>query len=194
MASRRYPSRRPPSTTGGTSDTQSDFDRMFADRLSAALPSIISQISATMQQNISGPGNGTGSGTAGPGAGAGSEPIVVEENQRGCTYKSFMACKPLEFKGTEGGIGILRWIEKTESVLDVSGCANNNKVKFSTCTFQGKALTWWNTEVRVRGREAISAITWEQLKEILITEYCPKSEIQKIEAELWELTMKGTDI
>ncbi|GJW75199.1 hypothetical protein Tco_0134569 [Tanacetum coccineum] len=34
-----------------------------------------------------------------------------------------MKCQPLNFKGTEGVVGLTRWIEKMESVFNISGCA-----------------------------------------------------------------------
>ena len=37
---------------------------------------------------------------------------------------------------------LVRWIEKTESVFNVSGCAENAKVKFASFTFKDEALTW----------------------------------------------------
>ncbi|GKA07639.1 hypothetical protein Tco_0686863, partial [Tanacetum coccineum] len=33
-----------------------------------------------------------------------------------CFYPDFMKCQPLNFKGTEGVVGLTRWIEKMESV------------------------------------------------------------------------------
>ncbi|GKF83770.1 hypothetical protein Tco_0248668 [Tanacetum coccineum] len=36
---------------------------------------------------------------------------VVPEIQ-GCSYKTFMNCKPDSFKGTEGVVGLKRWFEK----------------------------------------------------------------------------------
>ena len=32
------------------------------------------------------------------------------------------------------------------------------------------------------------------MKGLMIEEYCPRGEIQKLEQELWSLTMKGTDV
>ncbi|GKA62856.1 putative reverse transcriptase domain-containing protein [Tanacetum coccineum] len=61
-----------------------------------------------------------------------------------CFYADFMKCQPLNFKGTEGVVGLTRWIEKMESVFNISGCAIDNQVKFATCTLLGAALTWWN--------------------------------------------------
>nr|GFB76695.1 hypothetical protein [Tanacetum cinerariifolium] len=44
-----------------------------------------------------------------------------------CFYADFMKCKPLNFKGTEGVVGLNRWIEKMESVFQISGCAVENQ-------------------------------------------------------------------
>ncbi|GKE74481.1 hypothetical protein Tco_1536522 [Tanacetum coccineum] len=57
-------------------------------------------------------------------------------------------------KGTEGVVGLTRWIEKMESVFNISGCAIENQVKFATCTLLGAALTWWNGQMRTLGPEA----------------------------------------
>nr|GFA52724.1 hypothetical protein [Tanacetum cinerariifolium] len=51
---------------------------------------------------------------------------------RPCYYADFMKCHPLNFKGTEGAVGLTRWIEKMESVFNISGCAVENQVKFAT--------------------------------------------------------------
>lgn len=39
-----------------------------------------------------------------------------------------------------------------------------------------------------------NAMSWEDLKVMMVKEYCPRSEMQKLEQELWEHTMKGSDI
>ncbi|GJV14398.1 putative reverse transcriptase domain-containing protein [Tanacetum coccineum] len=75
-------------------------------------------------------------------------------------YADFMKCQPLNFKGTEGVVGLTRWIEKMELVFHISGCAIENQVKFATCTLLGAALTWWNGQIRTLGPEAYS-MTWE---------------------------------
>ncbi|GKB01235.1 putative reverse transcriptase domain-containing protein [Tanacetum coccineum] len=70
------------------------------------------------------------------------------QTTRPCFYADFMKCQPLNFKGNEGVVGLTRWIEKMESVFNISGCAIENLVKFATCTLLGAALTWWNGEIR----------------------------------------------
>ncbi|GJX66947.1 putative reverse transcriptase domain-containing protein [Tanacetum coccineum] len=104
-----------------------------------------------------------------------------------------MKCQPLNFKGTEGVVGLTRWIEKMESVFNISGCAIENQVKFATCTLLGAALTWWNGQIRTLGPEAY-AMTWEVLKKKMTDKYCPQGEIKKLEIELWNLKVKGNDV
>ncbi|GKC02698.1 hypothetical protein Tco_0994308 [Tanacetum coccineum] len=67
---------------------------------------------------------------------------------RECTYKDFLNCKPLSFKGTEGVVVLSQWFEKMESVFHISNCAVENQVKFATYTFLGNALTWWNSHMK----------------------------------------------
>ncbi|GJW96835.1 putative reverse transcriptase domain-containing protein [Tanacetum coccineum] len=115
------------------------------------------------------------------------------QTTRPCFYADFMKCQPLNFKGAEGVVGLTRWIEKMESVFNISGCAVENQVKFATCTLLGAALTWWNGQIRTLGPEAY-AMTWEVLKKKMTDKYCPQGEIKKLEIELWNLKVKGNDI
>ncbi|GKE72142.1 hypothetical protein Tco_1534183, partial [Tanacetum coccineum] len=46
---------------------------------------------------------------------------------RECTYKDFLNCKPLTFKGTEGVVVLSQWFEKMESVFHISNCAVENQ-------------------------------------------------------------------
>ncbi|GKA63956.1 hypothetical protein Tco_0763562 [Tanacetum coccineum] len=72
---------------------------------------------------------------------------------RECTYSSFIKCNPTSFHDNEGAVELSRWFEKTESVFCISECAKRNKVKFAASTLQGRALTWWNSEVATLGLE-----------------------------------------
>nr|GFA61402.1 reverse transcriptase domain-containing protein [Tanacetum cinerariifolium] len=46
---------------------------------------------------------------------------------RPCYYADFMKCHPLKFKGTEGAVGLTRWIEKMESIFNINGCTVENQ-------------------------------------------------------------------
>ncbi|GKC15082.1 putative reverse transcriptase domain-containing protein [Tanacetum coccineum] len=51
------------------------------------------------------------------------------QTARPCFYVDFIKCHPLNFKGMEGVVGLTRWMEKMESVFNISGCAIENQVK-----------------------------------------------------------------
>ncbi|GJU18755.1 putative reverse transcriptase domain-containing protein [Tanacetum coccineum] len=113
---------------------------------------------------------------------------------RACSYSEFLKCKPLDFKGTEGVVGLTRWFEKMESVFSISNCPATSQVKFATCTLQDDALTWWNSHVKTTTPKAAHAMTWVALKKMMTDKYCPRGEIKKIETEMWNLKVKGTDV
>ncbi|GJX48550.1 putative reverse transcriptase domain-containing protein [Tanacetum coccineum] len=76
-------------------------------------------------------------------------------------------------------------IEKMKSVQDINGCEVNQKVKYTASSFVGKALTWWNSLIHTRGREAAVGMSWEDFKTLTKEEFCPSNEMQKLETELW---------
>ncbi|GKE03195.1 putative reverse transcriptase domain-containing protein, partial [Tanacetum coccineum] len=87
--------------------------------------------------------------------------------QRECTYTDFLKCQPMNFKGTEGVVGLTQWVEKMEYVFLISNCAITSQVKYASCTLQGSALTWWNSHGQ---------------------------KIKKLESEYWNLRVRGTDL
>ncbi|GKG38112.1 hypothetical protein Tco_0457335, partial [Tanacetum coccineum] len=46
---------------------------------------------------------------------------------RKCSYKEFMSCQPIKFKGSKGAVGLIRWFEQTESVFSRSNCTEDYK-------------------------------------------------------------------
>ncbi|GJW80888.1 zf-CCHC domain-containing protein, partial [Tanacetum coccineum] len=79
---------------------------------------------------------------------------------RKCSYKEFMSCQPINFKGTEGAVGLIRWFERTKSVFSRSNYTEDCKVKFATGTLTEEALSWWNSFAQPIGIEEAYKITW----------------------------------
>ncbi|GJZ18146.1 reverse transcriptase domain-containing protein [Tanacetum coccineum] len=113
---------------------------------------------------------------------------------RKCSYKEFMSCQPINFKGTEGAVGLIRWFERTELVFSRSNCTEDCKVKFATGTLTEEALSWWNSFAQPIGIEEAYKITWVEFKKLLIKKYCPRTKVQKMEDEFYHLTVKGNDL
>ncbi|GJX70535.1 putative reverse transcriptase domain-containing protein [Tanacetum coccineum] len=113
---------------------------------------------------------------------------------RECTFQDFLKCKPYNFSGTEGVVGLTRWFEKMETVFNISNCPSKYQVKYATCTLQDSSLTWWNSHKRTIGVDAAYAMNWAGLMRLMTEVYYPRNEIQKMETELWNLTVKGNDL
>ncbi|GKC19343.1 putative reverse transcriptase domain-containing protein, partial [Tanacetum coccineum] len=140
----------------------------------------------TLRNNINGHGDGSHN------SGIGNRGTT--RTPRECTYKDFLNCHPLNIKGTEGVVVLSQWFEKMESVFHISNCAMENQVKFATCTFVRNALTWWNSYIKVVTQDVAYAMDWKTLKKMMTVKYCLRGEIKKLEIELWNLKVKGTDI
>ncbi|GJS07936.1 putative reverse transcriptase domain-containing protein [Tanacetum coccineum] len=49
------------------------------------------------------------------------------------------------------------------------------------------ALTWWNSHVMTVTHDVAYSMTWVDLKKKMTDKYCPRNEMKKLEAELWNL-------
>ncbi|GJT17889.1 putative reverse transcriptase domain-containing protein [Tanacetum coccineum] len=115
--------------------------------------------------------------------------VIVDNDHKGCTHKEFLACNPKEYDGKGGAIVYTRWIEKIESIQDMSRCRDNQKVKYTSGSFVSKDLTWWNSPIHIRGQEAVVGMSWEDFKTLTREEFCPSNEMQKLETKLWNHAM-----
>ncbi|GJX94887.1 putative reverse transcriptase domain-containing protein [Tanacetum coccineum] len=104
---------------------------------------------------------------------------------RECTFQDFLKCKPHNFSGTEGVVGLTRWFEKMETVFNISNFPLKYQVKYATCTLQDSALTWWNSHKRTIGAEATYAMNWVKLMKLITEVYCPRNE-NRVEAGIVE--------
>ncbi|GJZ33761.1 reverse transcriptase domain-containing protein [Tanacetum coccineum] len=169
--SRKMPPKRV-STTEAPAMTQDAIRKLVADSVTSAL-----EAQAATMASASNPDRNTGpTGT----------PAVKTGN-----YKEFISCQPFYFNGTEGAVGLIRWFERTKSVFSRSRCAKENKVTFATGTLTDDALSWWNAYAQPMGIEQANQITWTELKRLLTNKYCPRTEIRKMEEELYNLIVKG---
>ncbi|GKB67472.1 putative reverse transcriptase domain-containing protein [Tanacetum coccineum] len=152
-------------------------------------------------QNGSDDGNGNGGKRDGENENGENGNGNPNENGRGnrsvareCTYQDFMKCQPLNFKRTKRVVGLIRWFEKMETVFHISNCPEKSQVKYATCTLLNSALTWWNSHKRTIRTEAAFSMSWRELMKLMTEVYCPRNEIQKMETELLNLTVKNNDL
>ncbi|GJW65076.1 reverse transcriptase domain-containing protein [Tanacetum coccineum] len=167
--------------TRGRSGDQGDGrnDGQGGQQLQNLLPTIVAQV------GDQGKGQGNGRNQNGDSI---NDNIWGDVSRR-CTYKEFLACNPREYDGKGGAIVYTCWIEKMESVQDMSRCKDIQKVKYTTGSFVAKALTWWNSQIYTRVREAAIGMSWDDFKTLTREEFCPSNEMQKLETELWNYVM-----
>ncbi|GJW12813.1 hypothetical protein Tco_1578640 [Tanacetum coccineum] len=110
-----------------------------------------------------GNGMGGGNGNRHPNMNVGGVVPVTRE----CTYQDFVKCRPLNFKGTKGVVGLTRCFEKIVTVFHISNCLQKYQVKYATCTLQNNALTWWNSHKRTVEIDATYAMTWKALMKLM---------------------------
>nr|GEY50090.1 reverse transcriptase domain-containing protein [Tanacetum cinerariifolium] len=159
----------------------------------------MNEFMANMNSRAGGSGGASRSGGAGGSGGTGgnangtgvrgARPTVPELTR--CTYATFIKFDPLPFNRTEGAVGLCQWFEKLESV---SECKEKDRVKFAMATLCGRALTWWNGRTKAMGIEATNNTPWSEVRKWMTEEFCPRSVIQRMEQELYNLRMKGMDI
>nr|GEZ93517.1 putative reverse transcriptase domain-containing protein [Tanacetum cinerariifolium] len=91
-------------------------------------------------------------------------------------------------------VGPIRLFEQIESVFSRSRCAEEKKVTLATGTLTDDALSWWNAYAQPMGVDQANKITWTELKRLLTNKYCPRTEVRKMEEELYNLIVKGNDL
>ncbi|GJW97321.1 hypothetical protein Tco_0179129 [Tanacetum coccineum] len=139
----------------GGIDEVPDFSTVIAQQLHL-LPTIIAQV-GSQASNIQGDVRNV-------------RYVSVNNDRDGCSYKEFMTCNLKDCEGKGGVIVYTRWIEKMESVHDMSRCGDNQKA---------------------RGREATVGMTWEDFKTLMREEFCPNNKMQKLEADFCVTTWSG---
>nr|GEX88078.1 putative reverse transcriptase domain-containing protein [Tanacetum cinerariifolium] len=169
----------PATATATTPMTDADIKALISQGMTDAL------VEHEIQRN----NNRYGDGSQGSGSGI-TRPV---RPTRECTYTNFLKCQPMNFKGTEGVVGLTQWFERIETVFNISNFAVENQVKFATCTLHGVALTWWKSHVKIVGHDAAYGVPWNTFMKMMTAKYCPRNEIKKLETEIWELKVKESD-
>ncbi|GJS19226.1 putative reverse transcriptase domain-containing protein [Tanacetum coccineum] len=133
------------STSEAPAMTQAAIRKLVTDSVTAAL-----EVQAATMANADNTNRNTGEREA---------PVA-----RKYSYKEFMSIQPINFKGLEGAVGLIRWFKRTELVFSRSNCIEDCKVKFATGS------------------------------RIFNDHHFNKNTANKMEDEFYHLTMKGNDL
>ena len=111
-----------------------------------------------------------------------------------CTHQKFMGYNPHTFSGTGGPMELCKWFEEIEAIFRYGNCSEGNKIKFSTCTFQGRALAWWNAYVKQVGVDTAYSLPWDELRKMMVAKYYSRNGSRAMEHDILDLTMEGEDV
>ncbi|XP_021991994.1 uncharacterized protein LOC110888795 [Helianthus annuus] len=147
----------------------------MANQIARIVPKIVSEIQASSTPNHSGDSH------------------VVQPKPVSFNYKHFTACNPKTFTGKDGVTAMLEWFDSMEVTFINSECPEELKVRSATGVFQARALDWWTNERNIRSNELAYALSWEELRQLMMEEFCPPHEQQKLEEEFWTLKQVGDE-
>ncbi|GJZ00537.1 putative reverse transcriptase domain-containing protein [Tanacetum coccineum] len=161
-----------PNTRFGASMTREEFKELVTRRVAEEMEAReAARTLEPLNENVDeqeGENGGNGNGGNGNGGIGGNENGNRNRNHgmnyRGfmpvakeCTFQDFLKCKPQNFSGSEGVVGLTRWFEKMETVFNISNCPSKYQVKYATCTLsvllrneiQKMETELWNLIVKV---------------------------------------------
>ncbi|GJV37898.1 putative reverse transcriptase domain-containing protein [Tanacetum coccineum] len=98
---------------------------------------------------------------------------VAEALEAGRATRNNPNCGPTQFHGNEGAVELCRWFEKTESVFRISDCTER---------------------IATLGLAVINGKSWDDMKKMMLEEFYPSEEIQRLENELRSLKLRDTNI
>ena len=102
-----------------------------------------------------------------------------------CTFRQFNSCHPLKFSRSEEATGLFQWFENMEMTFLISECQDHLRVRYATKTLQNRALAWWDKEEKGQGTKVALDLSRDELKALMIEEFCPNDELQKLEEDFW---------
>nr|GEW67881.1 putative reverse transcriptase domain-containing protein [Tanacetum cinerariifolium] len=86
----------------------------------------------------------------------------------------------------DSGMGVRKQAPPTRE------CTYQDFMKCKPLYFKG--IEGVNSHVKTVGPDVAYAMTWTNLKKKMTDKYCPRRKIKKLEVELWNLKVKGTDV
>ncbi|XP_021991137.1 uncharacterized protein LOC110887882 [Helianthus annuus] len=80
-----------------------------------------------------------------------------------------------------------------DTVVDISGCAEQDIVKYISHSFKGEALAWLRSLIQATGKISLDNLSWAQFVALIKENFYPQHEVEKIETDFLTLVMKNLD-
>ncbi|XP_076960899.1 uncharacterized protein LOC143637385 [Bidens hawaiensis] len=116
------------------------------------------------------------------------------KTKKGCSYKTYQTFKPKNFDGSDGIIAALGWLEEMEAINVISKFSKEEAIQYSSKSFKGEALQWWNTLIQAKGRLNMYKLSWGEFKDLVIRKFCPMNEKNEIQIKFLNYKVVGTNL
>ncbi|GKE82425.1 zinc finger, CCHC-type, retrotransposon gag domain protein [Tanacetum coccineum] len=116
----------------------------------------------------------------------------AEAQRDRCSYKAFLNCNPTEFHGDSDPVIVTNWLKEIKDIFKISECSTRQRVKYASHLLKGEVRHWWDTIKIARGDDVASVMTWEEFKDLVMENYCPRGLMDKLEEEF--LTLQQNDM
>ncbi|KAJ9556097.1 hypothetical protein OSB04_010711 [Centaurea solstitialis] len=111
-----------------------------------------------------------------------------QSQNRGITFKDFMACQPPFFEGKKDPMACYRWYSAVEGSFRTCGCPDGSKVLFAVNLLRSAGKDWWDLVLKRYTEAQITTLTWEEFRAMFDEEFAPRIEKERIAAEFLKLT------
>ncbi|GJX43206.1 putative reverse transcriptase domain-containing protein [Tanacetum coccineum] len=125
--------------TNDNENGQPDIATIIAQELQNIIPQIVTQVTNNVNNRNNNNNNGNNNKNNGN-----NNNNNGNGGNNGCSYKGFQACGPKEYDGKGGAIALTRWIKKMESMIDNSGCTENQKEFCPSNEMERLENEFWN--------------------------------------------------
>src|ERR671932_1752398 len=123
--------------------TQAQVDALIESRIAAALDAEQFRRNGEQQQTTDEESGERSERSATPFSGRSGPPrprVPVAD-----PFRNFLALKPTDFRGTEGPVALIQWLEECESHFDIVHADESDWVRYATSPLRADAMSWWKS-------------------------------------------------
>ncbi|XP_076941888.1 uncharacterized protein LOC143611584 [Bidens hawaiensis] len=117
-----------------------------------------------------------------------------QKTKKGFSYKTYQMFKSKNFDGSDGVIAALGWLEEMEAINVISKCSEEEAIQYSSQSFKGEALQWWNTLIQAKGRLNMYKLSWEEFKDLVTRKFYPMNEKDEIQIKFLNHRVARTNL
>ncbi|KAK6119839.1 hypothetical protein DH2020_046412 [Rehmannia glutinosa] len=131
-------------------------------------------VQGLVQQNMSNTQNGH------------NHPTIIDNTSQ--VVEQFRRYRPPTLTGREDQFVVKEWIGELEGIFDLIPCTDAHRVSCAIFQLKQDARHWWDSHRHTVTNEQREAMTWDELKSLVIQQFFPQTYRDQNEREFLDLT------